>query len=208
MLSHLRRSSRALLACVLLCAGSVPVASSSGNPGTACEDLRLWAKSYERLAPTLDELARFDRARRVAIFNAVRPEVRAALWQDQLSRFSGRADLSAAQRALLVEARTLAVPAVYRRDVRAQEAVDAFWTRAQEAFPRPEHQRVFFDLGAVVSGDRPAQRTNATADDFCECNTSHPWPQCGGAFCNSAACTSWVGCGSMGNKECNGMCDW
>ena len=78
----------------------LPMSASSES---ACEAMARWAAEYERTtpAPTLDELAKFDRGRRVAIFNAVSAEVKASLFQEQLRRFSQRNDLTDTQRELL-----------------------------------------------------------------------------------------------------------
>ena len=93
----------------------LPMSASSES---ACEAMARWAAEYESTtpAPTLDEFAQFDRAHRVAIFNAVSPEVRATLFQEQLRRFSQRPDLTASQRSLIAEGLTLLTPSLYRKD--------------------------------------------------------------------------------------------
>jgi hypothetical protein len=50
---------------------------------------------------TFDHLAQFDRTRRIAILNTGTPDVRAALWREQLRRFALRADLSEEQHAFI-----------------------------------------------------------------------------------------------------------
>ncbi len=99
-----------------------------------------WATEHERTtpAPTLDELAKFDRGRRVAIFNAVSAEVKASLFQEQLRRFSQRADLTATQRELIAEGLTLITPALYRQEPAASQSLRLFWARAEPSFNSPE----------------------------------------------------------------------
>ena len=121
-------SSRRIVATIgLLAAGValfVPLPMSASSE-SACEAMARWATEYERTtpAPTLDELAKFDRGRRVAIFNAVSAEVKASLFQEQLRRFSQRADLTATQRELIAEGLTLITPALYRKDPAASQVL-------------------------------------------------------------------------------------
>ncbi len=142
-------SSRRFVATIGLFAAGVaffvplPMSASSES---ACEAMARWATEYERTtpAPTLDELAKFDRGRRVAIFNAVSAEVKASLFQEQLRRFSQRADLTAAQRALIAEGLTLITPALYRKEPAAMQAARQFWSRAESSFTSPDQRRPWY----------------------------------------------------------------
>ena len=111
----------------------LPMSASSES---ACEAMARWAADYERAtpAPTLDDLSKFDRGHRVAIFNAVSPEVKASLFQEQLRRFSQRADLTETQRALIAEGIAVITPASYRKDPAAKQARREFWSRAESSF--------------------------------------------------------------------------
>src|SRR5690349_4974055 len=115
-----RRSTMALAICcgVLLASQAllVSVPTSASSTGSSCVELKRWAQSYQGTAPTLEQLARYDRAHRVAIFNAVSPQVRASLWQEQLRRFDQRQDLSIAQHELIAEVRAVTVPQLYTHE--------------------------------------------------------------------------------------------
>src|SRR5262249_8608636 len=117
MASVSRRSFVAFAICcgVLLASQAllVSVPASGAASGSSCTEVRRWAQSYRGTSPTLDQLARYDRPHRIAIFNTVSPQVRAALWQEQLRRFDQRADLSLEQHQLIAEARELLTPEAY-----------------------------------------------------------------------------------------------
>jgi hypothetical protein len=133
MTSKFRQLSRAAV-CALLVFSPISLASSTSE--RPCDALRRWATPYRGTSPTLDDLARFDRGHRIAIFNVIRPETRAALWREQLERFARSSQLTDVQRALVREAITLTTPGLYAGDRRAAEALRAFWTtRAGAACP-------------------------------------------------------------------------
>jgi hypothetical protein len=197
------RSISTLLMCGgLLLAGQAFLVSSSStvkSSSSACEELHRWARAYEGKSPTLDELASYDRPHRLAIFNAVSPAVRSALWQEQLRRFEQRADLSTTQHALVREAIALATAALYRGEPAAREAFQTFWSRAENAFPLAVHKRAWFDLG----GRGDAARGGVT----CNCNPSSVFADCGGGTCPQAGCNfTGGGCGPIGNLNCTGLC--
>lgn len=199
-----RRPLRALVAFSLFVTGLVtmvamPTAATTENP---CTTLKTWAAVYRGVSPSLDDLARFDRAHRIAIFNAVTPAVRASLWQEQLRRFDQRTDLSAAQHALLQEAAAVTTPALYAREPQAVAAHEAFWAKAEQAFTTPRDRRVMFDLGAVA----PTFDATAARGVSCNCSRSSSG-ECDGACSATSACSMFVGCGPSGTSMCNGMCN-
>lgn len=213
-------SSRRVLATIGLFAVGIalfvplPMSASSES---ACEAMARWAADYEREtpAPTLDEFATFDRAHRVAIFNAVSPEVKASLFQEQLRRFSQRPDLTTSQRALITEALTLITPSLYRKDPAASQALRQFWSRAEVSFTSPDQRRPWLDIGSNVapllasdtSGlGRFVPALAAMEDAACYCNV---WVNdCGGVWnCLSTGCQQFSsGCGTAGHDPCNGEC--
>jgi hypothetical protein len=215
-----RRSLRAyvagglLLACLALFS-FLPL-SASTRSDTSCTALRAWAQRYHGTSVTLEDLAALDRPHRIAVFNAVSPQVRAVLVQDQLRRFRQRADLSAAQRTLVDEGITLAVPAFYEHDTAATNAVTKFWARAGATFASREHKRAWFELGSVME-PAPPQHVTSLLDHlvtpfvanaqipFCECSVV--WQDCAFSGCVSATCHWYVGCGPELGYYCNGMCD-
>lgn len=201
-----------LLACSALIA-SLPVSASKGSD-SSCTALRGWAQRYHGTSVTLEELATLDRPHRIAVFNAVNAQVRAALMQEQLRRFRQRSDLSTAQRALVDEGIALAVPAFYEHDPAASDAVTKFWSRAGATFTSREHRRGWFEIGSVVASapipvtsllDRLVNPFVVNAQTpFCECSVV--WQDCSVSGCNSASCHWWVGCGPLLGYYCNGMC--
>ncbi len=179
------------------------VLSSSTVSDRSCVGLTRWAEAYRGTKPTLDQLAQFDRAERRAIVSVLTPKVLSELWREQLLRFSRRADLSAAQRALAREAIGLVTPALYDHDAAAVVGVDAFWRRAQPTFPSSDHRRAFLDLGAVAE----TTKSPKTAAWLCGCNLTFPWEDCGEEWrCVPAGCQFWRGCGVLHNRQCNGEC--
>jgi hypothetical protein len=208
------RSSRALVVCGLLLTSQAFVVSAprSSASDTHCTSLRAWAHAFEKTSLTLDQIARFDRPHRLAIFNAVTPSVRASLWQEQLRRFESQSDLTAGQRALVVEGRTLITPALYEREPGAMAAYQKFWSRASESFVSFEQKRAWGDLGAVAGAEavaakaaaaKPPQKTNA---DYCQCAYGNGAFDCFGAPCYGGGCIEFSGCGSSGVAWCNGIC--
>jgi|SRR5581483_4062530 len=198
-----RRISRA----VVLLIGSAFVLCSpwSSVSANSCAALRAWAQPLAGTAPTLDDLARYDRAHRRALFNVLAPDVKAALWREQIRRFSERPELTLTQRALAREGATLHTAALYERDPSARQAHAAFWQRAAAAFADPLSQRAWTDLGASFTG--PA--TAGTGQNYCECKIGGGTGQCGGVSCgNPAGCTAVSGCGISGTETCNGMCQF
>jgi hypothetical protein len=203
-IAHSRRSLWALVICIFVfTAGHSLVSRSAAAPASACTALREWAQPYAGRLVTLDELARFDHAHRLAIYNAVAPEVRAALWREQMRRLGERSDLTAAQHALTEEAITLMTPALYRHEAEASRAFKQFSARAEGAFTAPDQQRAWFDLGSVVPG---VSGLGVGQYPDCNCHLGGGTSQCGGTSCVSAACNTFQGCGTGGLQICNGMC--
>jgi hypothetical protein len=203
MTSMSRRFARAAVCCVLLVFSPIVLVSSSSTPERSCDTLRRWAAPYRGTSPTLDALAPFDRGHRLAIFNAITPEARAALWREQLARFGRAPHLSDAQRALVREAITLTTSALYAGDRRAADASAALWTRAQSAFDRDD-RAYWLVLGAGLPG--PSLATTAQRSDWCECNNGYGWLECESGLCFGGGCDEWLGCGPNGGHSCNGRC--
>lgn len=210
MVPAFRRSLQGGVLGVLFVACPVLITSSSApsRPARTCAALQAWAQPYANTSLSLEQLARFDRAHRLAIFNVATPEARAAWWRAQIRQLGERPDLTSAQHALTVEAIGLLTPALYRHDTDATAAFNAFWTRADPAFASLEFRRVWSDLGVTASLSSAIGRTGA--DEFyCECKQGGGTAQCGGVSCgNPAGCTGVSGCGISGLETCNGMCQW
>jgi hypothetical protein len=196
-----RRSSRTLVLCALVLASQTIVTTSP--PQKPCETLRRWAQQYAGTRPTLDDLAPFDRAHRLAIFTAIRPDARAALWREQLTRFESQPDLTASQRALVREGIALTTPALYSGHKAAAASLALLWTRVEPAFSRTQLS-AWVTLGSVLSAAAaPATTGN---EGFCECSSAYGWLHCESMSCPSAGCEEWLGCGPNGGNVCNGYC--
>lgn len=222
MSSATRLSLGALAACVaaaVVFVAPVPAAT----PLSLCASLSAWAEqTYRGASPTLDEIATFDRAHRLAIFTVVTPEVRAALWKDQLGRAAARTDLTSEQRALFVEAQTFMTPALYTKALKSRsemsEAMREFSARTKAAFTSREHLRLLADIGAAAGAaattppsawERISRRFSKSAQtDWCECSDGSEQYDCWGVACIGVSCMGREGCGLMGNFYCQGMCNW
>ncbi len=173
------RSSRALVVCVcgLLLASQAFVVSAprSSASDTHCSSLRRWAHAFENTSLTLEQIARFDRPHRLAIFTAVPPSVRASLWQEQLRRFESQPELTAAQRALVAEGRTLITPALYEREPAAMAAYQKFWSRAETSFVSFDQRRGWGDLGSMAGAAAPAARRPVRRRSWTPTGVSAGW---------------------------------
>jgi hypothetical protein len=109
-----RRSLRALIV-FMLCVGSQLAIVSVPTPTSqqGCESLRRWARQFEGRSVSLEEIARFDRGHRLAIFNAIPAATRADLWREQLRRFANYPNLSDAQRRFIRDTVEIVTPARY-----------------------------------------------------------------------------------------------
>jgi hypothetical protein len=190
---------RAAVCCAVLVFSSISLVSSTPTE-RSCDTLKRWAAPYRDTSPTLDALARFDRGHRRAIFNAIRPDARAALWREQLDRFSRSPQLSDAQRALVREGIALTTPALYAGDKVAAAALAAFWTRVHPAFDR-KARAYWLVLGAGLAA--PAA---AAVEDWCGCNDGYGWFECESGLCPGGGCDEWLGCGPNWGHSCNGKC--
>lgn len=179
----------------------VSVPSASSRTPTTCAELRVWAEAYRDATPTLDEFARFDRAQRRAMFGAVAPSVRAALWREQMRRLGRQSRWSPAQRGLFRDASAQITPELYEQEPVALGALVVLKSQVDAAFAIPGERRVWLDLGDMVAA------TTAARAPYCDCNLSSQdcW---GGALCASVACTPFSpGCGFLGASVCNGRCE-
>lgn len=205
----LHHSSRALVVCGLLLASQAFVVSAprSSASDTHCSSLRRWAHAFENTSLTLEQIARFDRPHRLAIFSAVTPSVRASLWQEQLRRFESQPELTTAQRALVAEGRTLVTTALYEREPAAMAAYQNFWLRASDSFVSFDQRRAWGDLGSMAGAAAPSARPpKKMGAEWCQCSMSSATFDCGGGACFSADCQGYSGCGSSGTNWCNGVC--
>lgn len=181
--------------------------SISAGSRTRCAALREWASQYKDSSATLDTLSAFDRAHRIAIFNAVSPTVRAALVREHLDRWTLEPGLTDSQRSLLAEAKELLTPALYsRRDGPERQAIGELWSRAASTFPSSDDRRRWFDIAPSIDRETSTARMTTNGDHPpCECNATRPLPQC--TSCVFGGCEADdFGCGPFGVFACNGLC--
>lgn len=205
-----RRRLPALVLHVVLAACLLPVLfkgdSIAASPRSSCTELREWAAPYRNSAPTLDELAAFDRRHRTAIWNAITPAARSALMGEHLHRWrQNDMSLSPLQRSLITEAAELLTPALYEPSTEAaRKDWELFWIRAQVAFPAQHQQRQWFEIGPTpISSATDARSAEA---DACTCNFFHPIWTCEGT-CVSGGCEYLMyGCGPGLMYPCDGYC--
>jgi hypothetical protein len=150
--------------------------------------------------PTLDALATFDQPHQRAIFNAIAPEARAALWREHFERFGRQANLSLQQQELIRAARELVTADFYRGEPAATIALRQLWSRAEPLFTTSGEKRAWFALAGTSGGTR--------AEGYCECNPSDPIDCSSGSNCVTGGCTfTSAGCGMAWGKPCTGLCN-
>jgi hypothetical protein len=217
-----RRSVWALVIGVLVASQALFVSlPASTRSDTSCTVLRAWAQSYAHRSVTLDHLATFDRAHRLAIFDAVTPTVRAGLWQEQFRRLARQTEWSSAQRTAIAETATYLTPAFYDQTPAVRSPfMRQQWARIAALFPLPAQRRGFFQLGSVVAPEpapvaslyeqlaRPFRVQAMAQTTWCECSATYGNVECYPGLCLSASCTPKSGCGFSGTETCVGMCSY
>lgn len=197
---------RALAVCGMIAVGpmfAIPNATMASETPSACAELRSWAEAYREVTPTptLDDFGRLDRAHRVALFGAVTPAVRSALWQERLRRLAQEPNWSTSERALFHEAPVFMTPAFYEQSPDAILALRAFEKKVAAVFVTTARKRVWYDLV------NPFPSVLEVAQiPWCDCNLD--FQDCwGGAPCNGSPCKDFgPGCGFGGGFGCNGRC--
>jgi hypothetical protein len=220
------RSNRPILIAMIVMASQVGPASLPGSHSPSpmnCREARQWAEAHASTLPrTLDAFARLEGARRRAAFTVISAADRAQLWQEQLTRFQRRTDLTIETRALTAEALAVLGPEAYQPSGEARDAARRVAERLARTFMRDEHRRAFADLGYLA---RPAEETAAATsvlgflspsvaaqpNFYCECSFFAPgnW-DCGDLVCSFYwldMCWKWIGCGPLGIYECDSLCD-
>ncbi len=175
---------------------------SSSASAKSCAELRTWAQPLAGTLSTLDDIARYDRPHRRALFSALTPAVQAALWREQITRFAEYPNVPPPQRILAREAIGLITPALYRHEATATQAFTAFWQRAKTAFADPMSKRAWTNVGALST----SLIERGHADQlFCDCSKS--WAtECPSGVCADAACTQTISCGPLALYVCDGIC--
>lgn len=171
-----------------------------------------WVKSHsDSLPSTLAELSAYPDSRRRAIWNALAIETKIALRHEQNAYYLRSGDLSAVQRAFLLDVdrqleATIVPSAIAERKV--------FQARARELFGRQRAEEMFTKIGV----DTPEEAVEAkpgrgpfawpspqTYIPECACQV---YDQCGlrGACTRTIGCSANYNCGFWGTSYCDGMC--
>jgi hypothetical protein len=149
------RNRRSLRIGLLLCAALVVIPlealllSDILDSRPACVRAEEWVRAHSGSLPTLyDQLASYPMSHRRAIFGNLAPEVRADLWQEQLSRFQAERDLTPDQQEFVEWCKREAVtPDNYRRGGLGEEVLKTTADRIVALFTEYEDRRLFVQLG-------------------------------------------------------------
>jgi hypothetical protein len=191
-----------------------------------------WAEANKATLPdTVDEMRRHPIPYRRAAFKKLTPDVRYALWRDNLQRIAS-GPLTPEQRAVVLELRDALRPEFYRDDPTGapakQAALGPVCKRIGELFPA-EQRRLLTTLGPINESRHermialvrkaksllPAYLVTAEDNDSsrfhdCECAEDTHCLDCpSGQHCGfSDNCSeSWFGCGCANAFSCTAMCE-
>jgi hypothetical protein len=183
-----------------------------------------WAsRNNGSLPTTLDGIASFPTAYRLAIFRASSPEAKAAIVREQFRRFAEQESLNAVQVDLVKGMIDVLTPSLYADIPKARATLGGLCARFKDAFPSREHRQALSTLGTygkpntsaraglirmrewlhrtftVQAAEPPAPDCTCHVDSWCSCSSCRV-PDGG---CN----TSDYGCGCGFAWQCNGKCN-
>lgn len=173
-------------------------AAPIGEP-PECMVAQQWVDAHAgELPTTLAELSRHSMAYRRAIYQALPPATREALWREQLEGYlRPRHPLSEAQQAAVrqviakLPALTAATPD--RAEARRMRA------HLSTLFDQQQFRELFIRLGS-----EPARAQGESRLPSCDCIDD---PDCSwGTVCKYSFCNFTIGCGFAGADECLGVC--
>lgn len=137
-----------LLLPTLLTATAPPTAD---EPVQTCEQVQAFVEEHiDEIPRDYDSLIELPIAYRKAVYHRLQPAERLALWTVQWQRVLDRAELTAPQRDLLLEALRLTgadFALLADGDASAREALQGFFYRAEQAFGREGARSLFSQLG-------------------------------------------------------------
>lgn len=212
-------------------------ASTARSVIPECQAIRNWVTAYAQSLPqTLDEIAAYPLGYRRAIFSSLRPEVKAALWREQMTRFMKTHRLNPEQRAFSEMARSHAVPARWDRS-RARTPEEEAHNTEFHRYVRTETLRLFsFEerqafliLGSVIpvipQAPRVAFPGRSTSGSIqrvgfgltgagemgsrfmAQCECATSDNWCDSGACGGGGCHSVAAaCGWFWCENCNGSC--
>ncbi len=186
---------------VLLTTGLGPASPRPEAP--ECVRAAAWVRAHhEQLPTTLAGLSRHSTLYRRAIYDALPPATRQALWRQHLGGYlRPGTTLTEPQQAAVrqVIAQLPMLTAVHPDRERAR----ALQARLSTQFERPLLREVFVKLGGPVP-TQPAVGTANTRRPLCDCADNG---ECSpGETCKTVICSFQSGCGVGGWETCWGVC--
>jgi hypothetical protein len=194
----MRKRFIAPMAAVLLTA-TLGSASPPPEP-PECVVASRWVQAHRASLPTtLGEISRYSILYRRAIYDALPPTTRAALWRQHLEGFLAPGQpFTEAQRAAIrqtidqLPALTAAHP--------DRASAEALRDRLHTLFDRPTMKRVFNTLGPEAE---PAGQGASAKRPLCDCESDG---DCFGGTCTYVLCSFTTGCGPAWSYICTGVC--
>jgi len=194
----MRKRMLAPLAAVLFTA-TLGSGAPAGDP-PECVVAARWVRAHRgELPTTLREISRYSILYRRAIYDALPPATRQALWREQMEGFL-RPDqpFTPAQRAAIRESMALLPALTTAHPDRATG--DRLRDHLKTLFDPPTYRRVFGTLGPQPAPDRQA----AAKRPLCDCESDY---DCGGyGSCSYVICSFTSGCGPYWGYICTGVC--
>jgi hypothetical protein len=190
-----------ILAPVLAVVLTAALGSASPKPEPpACAEAAAWVRAHPGALPTtLAGLSRHSKLYRRAIYDALPPATREAMWREQLEGYlRPGSPLTETQKAAVrqVVAQLPALTAVHPDQALARRLRAQLSTQ----FERPLLRQVFFTLGPAPAQPEPANG----ARPLCECDGDGDcFP---GTTCKPLICSWTTGCGVTGSETCTGVC--
>jgi hypothetical protein len=225
MLRRLLRPQTSVFVSAFMIVPAFSYLSPAIDSRVACERGREWAIAHASELPSnAAQLAAFPEPLRRPIFSQLSPEMKAAVWRDQLAGFEKSRPLSANQLEFLRQFRSQLVPSLYS-DV-TTPALDAkrfaafkLAGEAQKLFG-PEELRVLYQLGYALAPEHSfASRrfilTEALRDYAYASSAQLPQCNCvwdddcgpGWTCSDDSPCAYVYGCGPRGIARCLHQCE-
>ncbi len=212
----MRRVAIALVVSITL--GIVVFEAAAASRSLPCERAAAWVKAHPGSLPrTLGEVEAFPIEYRRAIFDALSPADRAALWREQLRRIGARPGITNEQRAVIDLALSLATAENYGNQQRPRPELREQILRA---FPDRRARQAFGELGSTQPTYSTVAANVVRVREFlvasatvlaqgevqiqCACQLGDDW--CWSGTCKSAKCEKGGHCGTLWWDPCDGMC--
>lgn len=224
----LRRSAVTLTVLTIVVGPTALYIAPAWDVRAGCQQGKDWATAHANALPqTMSELVSFPSPMRRAIFHAVSPDRKAAMWKEQLAAFRESTGLSAEQRDFIARASSAITPDLYRNQDSpkrtADRAVAVQTVKAAQALFTREQFAAFVKLGSGVHPSYTFASLRFSVADAVqrygtalagseppkpECDCSEWYNTCGpvGCLVQPGICETTFGCGPFGDEFCYGFC--